>query len=82
MKIKNNIAVSESGFVFNPNTGESFTLNPAGMEIFEMMRKDQDHGEILVAIIDKYDIEKNLAEKDLDDFIQLLNTYQFLDSDD
>ncbi len=82
MKLKNNIALSESGFIFNPNTGESFTLNPAGLEIFEMIRGEKTEKDILEAILEKYDIEANMAEKDLDDFIHYLNTYQFLETDE
>jgi hypothetical protein len=82
MKIKNNIALSESGFIFNPNTGESFTLNPAGMEIFGMIREEKNNDEILDVILEKYDISKDLAEKDLDDFIHHLDTYQIIDSDE
>jgi PqqD family protein of HPr-rel-A system len=82
MKIRNNIAVSDTGFVFNPGTGESFNLNPAGIEIFEMLRQEKSNEEILEAILDRYDIERDMAEKDLDDFIHHLGTYQILESDE
>jgi len=82
MKVKHNIALSESGFVFNPNTGESFTLNPAGMEIFEMIRQEMIIEDILKVLLDKYDIVMDMAEKDLEDFIHYLNAYQFLESDE
>ena len=35
MKLKKNIATSESGFVFNPSTGDSFSLNTIGAEILK-----------------------------------------------
>jgi len=35
--IKKNIAVSESGFVFNPTTGDSFSLNGTGLELLQML---------------------------------------------
>lgn len=82
MKIKNNIALSESGFVFNPNTGESFTLNEAGIEIFTMLRQEMDNEDILGVLLEKFDIDRDIAEKDLDDFIHNLQTYQFLESDE
>lgn len=82
MKIRNNIALSESGFVFNPNTGESFTLNPAGQEIFGMIRQEKEKDDILEEILKKFDISRDLAEKDLDDFVNNLNTYQILESDE
>ena len=82
MKIRSNIALSETGFVFNPNTGESFTLNDMGMEIFDMLKKEKEAEEILQAIIEKYDIDRDLAEKDLDDFMHDLTTYQIIETDE
>ena len=38
MKIKKNVAISESGYIFNPSTGDSFTVNPIGIEIFNMIK--------------------------------------------
>jgi PqqD family protein of HPr-rel-A system len=82
MKILNNIALSDTGFVFNPNTGESFTLNPAGMEIFEMLRQEKNNEEILGSILEKYDVDQDMAEKDLDDFMHHLETYQIIETDE
>jgi len=33
MKISQNIAISENGFLFNPATGDSFSTNACGKEI-------------------------------------------------
>ena len=33
MNIKKNVAVSDSGMIFNPDTGETFTVNPIGADI-------------------------------------------------
>ena len=41
MKIKKNIAISDSGFIFNPSTGESFTVNPIGVEIITLLKEDK-----------------------------------------
>ena len=82
MKIRSNIALSETGFVFNPSTGESFTLNPSGMEIFDMLRQETSKEDILKSFLEKYDIEHDLAEKDLEDFIHLLEIYQILETDE
>jgi len=82
MKIRSNIALSETGFVFNPSTGESFTLNPSGMEIFDILRQETSKEDILKSFLEKYDIEHDLAEKDLEDFIHLLEIYQILETDE
>ncbi len=82
MKIKSNIALSESGFIFNPNTGESFTLNPIGQELFGMLREDKNMDEIRDEFLEKYDIEESILEKDFDDFIHLLTNYQIIEEDE
>jgi len=46
MKLKKNIAISESGFVFDPNSGESYSLNPIGAEIIELLKLEKKSDEI------------------------------------
>ena len=40
MKLKDNIAVSESGFIFNPTTGDSYTANEIGLEIIKCLKEE------------------------------------------
>lgn len=82
MKIRSNIALSESGFVFNPNTGESFTLNPVGQELFGLIRDGLDFEEIRSKFLEDYDVEENIFEKDFEDFLHLLNAYQMTEPDE
>ena len=46
MKLKKNIAISESGFVFDPHSGESFSVNPIGAEIIELIKREKEFNEI------------------------------------
>ncbi len=79
MKIKNNIAVSDSGFVFNPATGESFSANPIGMEIMELLKKGTPTQEISNTILEKYETDAPTIDKDLHDFIQILKQYTLIE---
>lgn len=72
MKIRKNIAISESGFVFNPVTGESYTVNPIGTEIIQMLNEGMVADQITGSICDKYQVERHTFEKDLADFIGML----------
>jgi len=45
--IKGNIAVSDSGFVFDSSTGDSFSINPIGVEIIKLMKESKDEAEIV-----------------------------------
>jgi hypothetical protein len=75
MKIKKDIAVSDSGFVFNPATGESFSVNPIGMEIISMMKEGKNLEEIREHFLNHYHIELPAVEKDLQDFVEMLEFY-------
>jgi hypothetical protein len=65
MKLKKNIATSESGLVFNPGNGDSFSVNEIGVEIINLMKEERSQSEIIETISSKYDTEKNQVEKDL-----------------
>ena len=80
MKLKKNIATSESGFVFNPTTGDSFSLNTIGAEILLLMKENKSSAEIKKDILNKYDVEKNQLEKDWDDFMSQLLDSNLLES--
>ena len=81
MKIKNNIAVSASGLVFNPDTGESFTVNPMGAEMLGYLAEGASQQEIESKIMGKYNVDKSSFEKDFEDFVALLQTYSLIEND-
>ena len=82
MKIKKNIAISESGYVFNPSSGESFTVNPIGIELVNMIRDEKSYEEISRTMIAKYNTDNDTFEKDFQDFIGLLKSYQLMENED
>lgn len=82
MKIKSNIALSESGFIFNPNTGESFTLNPSGQLLFGLIREGRDYAAIRKHFLDNYDAEESIFEKDFEDFMHMMTSYQMMEPDE
>jgi hypothetical protein len=79
MKLKKNIATSESGFVFNPSTGDSFSLNSIGAEILLQMKESKSSEEIKKDILHRYDVEASLFEKDWDDFMSQLRDNNLLE---
>jgi hypothetical protein len=79
MKLKKNIATSESGFVFNPSSGDSFSLNTIGAEILLQMKESKSSDEIKRDILSRYDVDKSLLEKDWDDFMAQLKDNNLLE---
>ena len=78
MEIKTNIAISDSGFVFDPSTGESFTFNPTGLEIFRLMKENRSKDEISEIITTKYQIDGHSFERYFVEFLQMLQQYQLI----
>lgn len=72
MKIKKNIAISDSGFVFNPSTGDSFSVNPIGLEIIKMLKEEKSSDEIKKYLLKTYAIDESTIEKDFYDFLKML----------
>jgi len=73
MKLKRNIAHSDSGFVFDPNTGDSFSTNPIGTEIIKLLKEGKDTEQIKEAIVKVYLVDDATFEKDYYDFITMLS---------
>jgi len=80
IKIQTNIAISDSGFLFNPATGESFSVNPIGLEIIRLMREGKNETEICAAVNETYDADPAIVERDLHDFIHMLRQHQLVDN--
>ena len=79
MRVRKNIATSEEGFLFNPTTGDSFSTNKIGVEIIRLLKTDSNSKEVIDAICEKYDVDKSLFERDLEDFILQLKEFSILE---
>jgi len=78
MNIKSNIALSDSGFIFNPDTGESFTVNPLGASIISFLKEGKNVADITSELTKVYEIDANTLEKDTEDFLGLLKNFSLL----
>jgi Coenzyme PQQ synthesis protein D (PqqD) len=79
MKISKNIAISDAGLVFNPVTGESFSANPIGVEIINLIREGKSNKAISESILTRYTTEAATFEKDLHDFTDVLRHFNLLE---
>ncbi len=72
MNIKKNLAISDSGFVFDPSSGDSFSTNPIGLEIIKMLKSGKSAEEIKKHIVEDYMTDEASFEKDFYDFVNVL----------
>ena len=76
MQILEEIKISDNGFVFNSRTGESFSLNPVGLEMIRMIAANNDFDEIKKSILEKYNVDDLTFEKDFYEFCTMLKHHQ------
>jgi hypothetical protein len=78
MQISEEIKIIDNGFVFNSRTGESFSLNPMGLEMIKMIAANNDFDEIRKSILEKYDVDDLTFEKDFYEFCAMLKHHQLM----
>ena len=66
------LAISDSGFVFDPYTGATFNANATGRAILEGLRADQGRAALLERLELRFDAAQQDLSRDLDDFLQTL----------
>ncbi|GAO28976.1 PqqD family protein [Geofilum rubicundum] len=82
MRIKPTIAINDNGFLFDPNTGESYTTNPVGREIVFHLKNGMQENEIKEEIRARYDVEEITLEKNMIDFFAMLKHYNLSEEKD
>lgn len=78
MKIPEEVKISDNGFVFNSKTGDSFSLNPFGLELIKNIREEKDFGILRTEMLEKYDVDDLCFEKDFYEFCALLKHHQII----
>ncbi len=79
MKLKKNVAISENGFVFNAARGESFSTNTIGAHILNLLKEGKEERAIQASILSLYEIDEATCEKDIYDFINMLQQHNLLE---
>jgi len=69
------LAVSESGFVFDPASGNSFTVNETGLAILRGLQHSHDLQSLTEILLRDYDIKPRDLERDLLEFAGTLREY-------
>mgnify|MGYP000907482347 CR=1 FL=1 len=79
MIVKGNIALSDNGFVFNPATGDSFTLNETGKVVLTLIKEGKSLEQITNFMKEKYDVDDVTLERYLADFVSDLRVNNLLE---
>lgn len=68
------LALSESGFVFDPFTGATFTANPTGLLVLQGLRDGLSRSQIVERLRQQFSVDGifEQVESDVGDFVRLL----------
>jgi PqqD family protein of HPr-rel-A system len=67
------LAVSDTGFVFDPTTGATFTLNETGQEVIRLLKEGLSRYRIREKLLQEYDCREDQLDRDLDYFFAQLS---------
>jgi hypothetical protein len=81
-RIKSGLRIGEEGLVFDPSTGESFTLNPTGLSILKLMSDGADETTIFEAMSQDYQLTRTEFDRYLLDFVNVLKSSHLLENDE
>ncbi|HLN52292.1 MAG TPA: PqqD family protein [Lentimicrobium sp.] len=82
MRVNPNIAISESGFLFNPSTGESFKVNGIGGRILGYLKEGMIDEEIIRQLTEEFEVDEKELSRDMLDFNILLKQYHLIENND
>ncbi|WP_456341501.1 HPr-rel-A system PqqD family peptide chaperone [Thermovibrio sp.] len=66
------LAMSDEGFIFDPETGSSFTVNQTGLFILKLLKEGKSQEEVVEALTEEFDVSREEAARDLIDFLEQL----------
>ncbi len=81
MKIKAELKVNETGFLFDPTTGESYSLNEMGTIYFNWMSEGKSFEDVKSQIIKEYDVDETTFEKSFMDFKSRLKNLRLIENE-
>lgn len=69
------LAVSETGFIFDPQTGQSFSVNPTGLIVLDLLKRGSSLDAASDSLADRCGIPVEIASSSVEAFILQLGRY-------
>jgi PqqD family protein of HPr-rel-A system len=72
------LAINDEGFIFDPLTGQSFTVNQTGIALLGGMKRGEDELQLAARLHQTFDVEEAEARSDVRDFIEHLRSLKLV----
>lgn len=63
------LALSSSGFLFDPVSGHSFTLNETGRYVLKILQETRDLKALKQQLLKEYDVDSSTLDRDMLEFL-------------
>jgi hypothetical protein len=73
-----NLAISGTGFIFDPVTGNSFNTNETGLFIINHLKNGEQISQITNTLIEEYEVAPETAEQDILQMIETLRSHYLI----
>lgn len=75
------LAISDSGFVFDPWSGSTFSLNPTGLAVLRHLKDGKRGDALLAALREQFDLRDGDLRRDVDEFLGQLARHELVDEE-
>ena len=73
------LAISENGFVFDPSSGYSYTVNETGLNVLKLLISGMNKEQVLESILSEYEVGVDHFESDLDHYMLMLEAFDLVE---
>jgi len=75
----NDLAINQSGFIFDPATGYSYNANDTAIQIINQLIEGQAVEEIVKQLTEDYEVTRDDAVSDVEYFLRVLENYNLVE---
>ncbi len=76
------LAMNDNGFIFDPNSGYSYTSNETGLLVLRALQQGKSEDEIIRELVELYEVTQDQVRSDLDHYFLMLEAYKLVKTDE
>lgn len=73
------LMINDGGFAFDPSNGYTYNINETGMDLIRWLKQGDSEQRLLERLTSEYQVDDDIAERDLGAFLDTLRRYRLLD---
>ena len=66
------LMINDGGFAFNPQTGQTYSINPTGVDVIHWLNEGFGLDKVIVRMQDEFEIDEFTATQDFHSFVDSL----------